>query len=353
MSVKPPSTSNGNAETVILKAPLFGTAPDVFDADKTVIRPIATAKPFTPKPKGYSISFDHPETNEQATTGKTPSVRELQAASASSDLWLERKSGAATSALPAEAAPAKGGALKWILGGAAVIVVFVLGMAYLIGSDEMAETKVTVLKHGTLIEPAKTTPTTGSPANVPVVVPEPAAAPQPVAPPQPPPEPAPAPQVQPQAQPSFAAAPAPNAANAPATAPGPSRAATAPKAPPDAAAVAAASARKAAQEKERLSRLAQTNTPVVTQAPPSAVPTPAPAPEAAPTPAQIAPSTAAVAPLAPVAPSSPNQACEGRWLLAKQNCLTEQCAKPAFTNHPECVERRAMDQRRQEQQRNR
>jgi hypothetical protein len=28
--------------------------------------------------------------------------------------------------------------------------------------------------------------------------------------------------------------------------------------------------------------------------------------------------------------------------------MTEQCAKPAFTNYPVCVERRAMEQRRRE-----
>lgn len=353
MTVKPPSPSNDNSETVILKVPKFGTAPDSFDADKTVIRPISAsaAAPITPKPKGYSISFDHPEADNQAATGKAPSSRELPAASASSDLMGKRKPGAATSAVPDEAAPAKSGILKWILGVTALVVVFVLGVAYLIGSDNMAETSVTVLKNGTLIEPAQPAVASASPANVPAVAPETGAAPQPAPVLPPPPEPPPQPQVQSQVQPPVAAAaPAPNAATAP---PGSSGVATPPKAPPDAAAVAAAAAKRAAREKERLAKQAQASTPVVTQArPPSAAPAPPPTPEPAPTPAQVA-APAAVAPPAPVAPSSPTQACEGRWLLAMQNCLTEQCAKPAFARHPVCVERREMDQRRQEQQRNR
>jgi eukaryotic-like serine/threonine-protein kinase len=40
-------------------------------------------------------------------------------------------------------------------------------------------------------------------------------------------------------------------------------------------------------------------------------------------------------------------------LIGFQNCLTEQCAKPVFTNHPICAERRAMDERRREAERNR
>ena len=44
----------------------------------------------------------------------------------------------------------------------------------------------------------------------------------------------------------------------------------------------------------------------------------------------------------------PRQACEDRSFIAFQNCMAEQCAKPAFTNSAACVERRLMDQRRRE-----
>ena len=58
---------------------------------------------------------------------------------------------------------------------------------------------------------------------------------------------------------------------------------------------------------------------------------------------------AAATPAAAVAASAgPRQACEGRMLIGLQICLQEQCAKPVFTNHPVCVERRAMEQRRRD-----
>ena len=46
-------------------------------------------------------------------------------------------------------------------------------------------------------------------------------------------------------------------------------------------------------------------------------------------------------------------ACEDRMLLGFQICMAEQCAKPAFTQHPICIERRAMQERRREAERNR
>ncbi len=77
----------------------------------------------------------------------------------------------------------------------------------------------------------------------------------------------------------------------------------------------------------------------------------------APKPAEYAP--AAVA--APVAPrpataqtrakdnaAGPKEACEGRSFFGYGSCLYEQCAKPAFTSHPYCVEQRE----RQEKGRN-
>ncbi len=67
-----------------------------------------------------------------------------------------------------------------------------------------------------------------------------------------------------------------------------------------------------------------------------------------------APATAAPAADKAVATAnSPRAACEDRMLLGFQSCMTEQCAKPAFTNHPICAERRAMDERRREAERNR
>lgn len=37
-------------------------------------------------------------------------------------------------------------------------------------------------------------------------------------------------------------------------------------------------------------------------------------------------------------------------LLGYQICLTEQCARPVFQNHPTCIERRDMERRQREQQ---
>lgn len=53
---------------------------------------------------------------------------------------------------------------------------------------------------------------------------------------------------------------------------------------------------------------------------------------------------------APVASSNPNQACENRVMLGFQICMNEQCAKPAFANHPVCQERRATEKMRKESQ---
>ena len=51
--------------------------------------------------------------------------------------------------------------------------------------------------------------------------------------------------------------------------------------------------------------------------------------------------------------TSPRAACEDRILLSFQICMAAQCAKPAFTQHPICVERRVMEERRSEAERNR
>lgn len=97
-----------------------------------------------------------------------------------------------------------------------------------------------------------------------------------------------------------------------------------------AAAAQASAARKAALEKERLAKqqAAQAKTGGGTAAPAAA--------EHAAVPAPSAPS------------GDPRKACEDRMLIGFQICMNDQCAKPAFTNHAVCVERRAMEQRRRE-----
>lgn len=50
---------------------------------------------------------------------------------------------------------------------------------------------------------------------------------------------------------------------------------------------------------------------------------------------------------------SPRAACEDRMLFAFQSCMSEQCARPVFTQHPICIERRGMEERRREAERNR
>lgn len=110
----------------------------------------------------------------------------------------------------------------------------------------------------------------------------------------------------------------------------------APLSPASRAALALVAAnKKAALEKERLARQAA-------QAKPGpAAPAPAAAEPAA-TPAPVAASGGGL-----------RQACEGRILIGYQICMSEQCAKPAFTNHPVCVERRAIEQRRRDELSNR
>ncbi len=333
MATKPPAPSSDHDETVILKAPVVGTRPDPFDSDKTVVRRTPAAEPFVPKPKGFSMSFDHPEADDLEATVKVAPLRAMPGASGPSatDPLTKRKPGAEMPQVAsAEAAPAKGGVLKWILGGAAAIVVIILGVAYLLGSNELAAPKVTILKQGTLIE-GVATPMAASPSPTPEPAPVVAVAPAP----------APA-AANPPAPPTLPAAPAVATPVAPkAAAPTPTPAATA----------AAAAAKKAALEQERLAKQAQTSAPIVSQAPPppvqAAPAAPAPVPVAAP---RVEAPPVPVAPPPPAAPSNPNQMCEGRLLFALQNCLTEQCAKPAFSKHLVCVERREMEQRRQERQ---
>ncbi len=99
-------------------------------------------------------------------------------------------------------------------------------------------------------------------------------------------------------------------------------------------------AKKAERDKEKLARqaLAASAAPA---APAEPVEDPSLAKRAAPSPAPSP--TPAVA-----ANTSPRQACEDRMLIGFQMCMTDQCAKRAFANHPICVDRRAMEERRRE-----
>ncbi len=83
----------------------------------------------------------------------------------------------------------------------------------------------------------------------------------------------------------------------------------------------------------------------VAPAPKPLIARPAPELHAAPVPVPQAPAEAA--------PSSPREACGKRVFLAMIFCISEQCEKPQFKNHPQCVEMREQDRRRQEEQNNR
>ncbi len=116
----------------------------------------------------------------------------------------------------------------------------------------------------------------------------------------------------------------------------------------DAKAEARAATKKAALEKEKVAKQAQA---LSAAAADSAAQAEAPA-ETAPV-KRAAPAPAAAPGVVAAASSSPKQACEDRLLLGFQICMVEQCAKRAFTNHPLCVERRAMDERRRETEQSR
>jgi eukaryotic-like serine/threonine-protein kinase len=107
----------------------------------------------------------------------------------------------------------------------------------------------------------------------------------------------------------------------------------------------AKAAKKAALEKEKLARQAQT-TSVAAATSNSDADSPPPKRVAAPAP--VGASAVATA-----ADGNPKQACQDRILLGFQICMAEQCAKRAFSGHPVCVERHAMDERRRETEQSR
>ena len=107
------------------------------------------------------------------------------------------------------------------------------------------------------------------------------------------------------------------------------------------AALAQAATKKAAIEKDRLAKLALEKNVVKPTVAAGVLATPST--PAADSPAAAAPAQAGVA-------SNPRQACEDRVLIGFQICMRDQCAKPAFVNHPTCVERKAMEQQRRDVQ---
>jgi len=58
------------------------------------------------------------------------------------------------------------------------------------------------------------------------------------------------------------------------------------------------------------------------------------------------------APPQPVGPSSPREACGSRVFLALANCMAEKCSSPQFSSHPQCVQLREENKRREEAARN-
>ena len=119
-----------------------------------------------------------------------------------------------------------------------------------------------------------------------------------------------------------------------------------PKTPAEVKAAADTKAlKKADREKEKLARQAQV------QAAGTGAATPEPVEEAA-SAKRLAPFAAPVV-AAVAGGTSPRQACEDRMLIGFQICMAEQCAKRAFSNHPVCVDRRAMEERRRESEQSR
>jgi eukaryotic-like serine/threonine-protein kinase len=123
----------------------------------------------------------------------------------------------------------------------------------------------------------------------------------------------------------------------------PTATASAPLSPASAAARALAAARAASAAKAATAnRRSSAPEPVR-----SFTPTPeASAPEPTPAPRPVATPAPAPAPAASRGPSNPREACADRVLLGFQICMADQCDRAVFRNHPVCVERREMEERR-------
>ena len=298
------------AQAPVVPPPL-PAAPAAEDPDATRLGVPAMAVPPVPAvPQPQSEPSEWPETvfsdagpvTVQFEAAEAKAKAEAAPVAAESAVAPEarpessRKRRSAEPGAGAKASAASPPYLLW--GGIALVALVILG----VGVRQLSKPKTPALAAA---QPAATADDAG-PAR-------PAAAPA-----------APQPAVQAaQAQPAAAtAAPAPAAA---------ASTAAAPLSPASRAAAAQAiAAKKAALEKERLAKqqAAQAKPSGSTAAPAAAEHAPAPAPSAN--------------------AGNPRQACEDRVLIGFQICMNEQCAKPAFTNHPVCVERRAMEQRRRE-----
>jgi eukaryotic-like serine/threonine-protein kinase len=62
--------------------------------------------------------------------------------------------------------------------------------------------------------------------------------------------------------------------------------------------------------------------------------------------------SASNSPTAPRPSASPRDACADRVLLGFLSCMADQCERPVFRNHPICIERREMEERRRNLQNN-
>jgi predicted Ser/Thr protein kinase len=129
-------------------------------------------------------------------------------------------------------------------------------------------------------------------------------------------------------------------------------------APVSAAVSSASSAKKATGDKDRLAKLAPAKGTASSATGGSTGPTVTTGATASvrPVVASESPRTTRVSSASPnvtVAAANPRQACEGRVLLGFQSCMAEQCAKPIFASNAECVERRAMEQRRRDDEQSR
>ncbi len=135
---------------------------------------------------------------------------------------------------------------------------------------------------------------------------------------------------------AAASAPAPSASAPFAAASAPARAASATR--------ALQAARKASAQATSTASPAPTNSASTPVASPSAEPA-----AAAPAPQRTTPSGNSSTPATPVARASsggPREACSDRVLLGFLSCMAEQCERSVFRNHPACVERREMEERR-------
>ncbi|MBC7435775.1 MAG: serine/threonine protein kinase [Bdellovibrionales bacterium] len=129
--------------------------------------------------------------------------------------------------------------------------------------------------------------------------------------------------------------------------------AAAPVAPASASATLAAASRAASAPRPGASQLAARAKAKASSSNAAVLSNATPTPAAPPAPARVESAPSRPAPAVAASPTNPRDACEGRILIGFQICLTEQCTRPSFQNHPVCVERREMENRRREaQQRN-